>query len=88
MKKKSNVGKILLVILLISTFVYVGIELSMQYFRVGETIATLGIIVSIAFIMIIFGREKKSSRWIKDNRERMWHQQNLTEEAFRQKYCK
>lgn len=88
MKKKSNVSKVLLVTLLVVAVVSAGIELSTWYFGVKETMVAIGIVGGIAFAMIIFGREKTSSHWVENNRERMWHQQRLTEEAFREKYCK
>lgn len=92
MKKTNNIGKVLLVTLLIDAIVSAGIELSIWYFEVEETMVTLdivgGIIGSIAFAMILFGRENTTSHWVENSRERMWYQQRLTEEAFRQKYCK
>jgi len=88
MKKTRNVSKVLLVTLLVAAVVSAGIELSIWYFGVKETVVGLGIVGVIAFAMIIFDREKTSTHWSENSRERMWYQQNLTEEAFRQKYCK
>lgn len=88
MKKTNSIGKVLLVTLLVSAIAAGLIELSIWYFGVAETFVALGIVGAISFMLILGGSNKPERTWSHASRERLWHQQGLSEEAFRQKYCK
>ena len=91
MKKTNNVGKVLLVTLIVSAIAAALVELSFAYFGVAETLVGAGIIAFMC-LMAMFAthvdRPRRVSNWSVRDRERLWHQRELSEEAFRQKYCK
>lgn len=92
MKKTKSVGKVLLVALLVSAAAAGLFELSLTYFGVKETFVGLGIIGVLAMIMILALWSQNTvppkNKWAENSRERLWHQKQLTDEAFRQRYCK